>query len=154
MTAQPGPVVSLTRLRLRSARFLAPFALATWRSSRQARRAPGFLGGAVLADRRLTFWTATMWTGEEPMRAFVRGGPHGGAMPRLLDWCDEASVARWRAGGAGLPAWAEAARRMRSVGRPSRVRHPSPGHATLTFPDPRSTVAAPLHPARVAPTRP
>jgi hypothetical protein len=145
-----GPVVSLTRLRLRSARFLPSFALATSRSSRQARRAPGFLGGAVLADRRLTFWTLTAWASEEAMRAYLRGGAHGAVMPRLLHWCDEASVARWP--GAALPAWPEAAERMRALGRPSRVRHPSPAHAALAFPDPRPTVAAPLHATRVAPT--
>jgi hypothetical protein len=136
-----GPVVSLTRLRLRSPRVLPSFAPATSRSSRQARRAPGVLGGAVLADRRLTSWTPTARASEEAMRACRRGGPHGAVMPRLLHWCDEASVARW-----------PGAARMRALGRPSRVRHPSAAHAALAFPDPRPTSAAPLHATRVAPT--
>ena len=49
------PFASITRLRLRSRRFLPGFAFHTWRSMRQVRRAEGFLSGAVLADRQLTF---------------------------------------------------------------------------------------------------
>lgn len=149
MTA--GPVVSLTRLRLRSARFLPAFARDTLRSARQVRRAPGFLGGAVLADRRRTFWTLTAWADEAALRACVRVGAHGAAMPRLLAWCDEASTARWPGG--DLPTWAEAAERMRALGRPSRVRRPSADHAGLAFPDPRPTLAVPLAAPLAAPLR-
>lgn len=38
-------------------------------------------------------------------------------MPKLPDWCDEASVTRWEQVGAELPTWAEAYRRMSAEGR-------------------------------------
>ena len=45
------PFVSLTRLRIRSLRFVPLFAFHTLRANRQVQRAPGFLAGALLADR-------------------------------------------------------------------------------------------------------
>ena len=84
------PFVSITRLRLRSVRFLPGFARHTLGSIRQVKRAPGFLGGALLPDRAWTFWTMTAWDRRDSMRAIMVGGAHRTAMTRLLDWCDEA----------------------------------------------------------------
>ena len=131
------PWISLTRLRLRSPRFLPAFAWRAYRSGRQARQAAGYRDGAVLADRRLTFWTLTAWSDEAAMRAYVLAGDHRAAMAKLMHWCDEASVAHWRA--PALPDWHEADRRMRAEGRPSRVRHPSPAHAALAYDPPRTS---------------
>ena len=61
------PFVSITRLRLRSWRFLPMFAWYALRSSRQATRAEGNLASKFLRDRRNTFWTSTLWTGEAAM---------------------------------------------------------------------------------------
>ncbi|WP_210206715.1 DUF3291 domain-containing protein [Methylobacterium durans] len=141
------PSISLTRLRLCSWRFLPGFVPLTLRSARQAERAPGFLDGAVLGEpARLTFWTLTAWTDEATMRAYMLSGVHRAAMPRLLDWCDEAAVARWEAAEAALPGWAEADRRLRELGRPSKVRHPSPAHAGLRHAPPSLTRGARLRP--------
>jgi hypothetical protein len=85
--------VSLTRLRIRSFRFVPLFALQTWRTLRQIRSARGFRTGAILADRSWTFWTMTTWDSEESMRQFMVSGSHKTAMPHLVEWCDEASVA-------------------------------------------------------------
>jgi hypothetical protein len=142
--------VSVTRLRLRSWRFVPGFAVQAIGSFRQSQRAPGFKGGSVLQDRRLTFWTLTLWDGMESMRAYILSGPHRTAMPRLVDWCDEASVVHWEQGGPALPTWAEAEGRMRAEGRPSKVRHPSPDHATLAFRPARTITGAPITPARKA----
>lgn len=132
------PSISLTRLRLRAWRYLPPFLPLAIRSTRQARSAPGYRTGALLADRHLAFWTLTIWDDEAAMRAYQLGGAHRIAMSKLADWCDEASVARWESLDDRLPDWAEADRRMRDTGRPSKVRYPTPAHATLTF--------APSHP--------
>lgn len=87
--------VSLTRLRIRSIRFVPLFAFHTFRSLRQVSKSPGFQSGSILADRSWTFWTLTVWDMQESMRAYIVSGSHKQAMPHLLHWCDEASVAHW-----------------------------------------------------------
>ncbi len=139
--------VSVTRLRLRSVRFLPAFAVHAVRSDAQVRRAAGFRSGALLPDRRLTFWTLTTWDGEADMRTYMTSGAHRAAMPKLMHWCDEASVAHWNEAAAEPPSWAEATRRMRAEGRPSKLRRPSAAHASLDFAEPRLSLAAPIHPA-------
>jgi heme-degrading monooxygenase HmoA len=135
------PLVSVTRLRLRSVRYLPAFALATVRAQRQARRADGHLGMALLARGARTFWTLTAWRDEAAMRAFMIGGAHGAAMAKLKHWCDEAAVAHWTQSDAGLPSWEEAHRRLQADGRRSKVLHPSPAHEAFRIdpPSPRRT---------------
>jgi hypothetical protein len=134
--------VSLTRLRVRSFRFVPRFVLYTFRSVRQVKKAPGFQQGALLADRSWTFWTMTAWDTQESMRQFMTTGSHSRAMPHLLDWCDEASVAHWSQPETTLPSWTEADKRLREGGRASKVRNPSPDHPTLRFRAPRTTGGA------------
>ena len=136
--------VSLTRLKIRSVRFLPAFAFHTMRSISQVRRSAGFLDGALLTQQTWIFWTLTAWESEESMRRYMLAGSHKRAMPHLLDWCDEASVAHWEQQDATLPSWAEAERRMRETGRASKVRHPSAGHATLNFGTPRALGGGPI----------
>lgn len=140
------PFVSITRLRLRAWRFLPAFAIDAVRTNAQVSRAEGFLGGALLPDRRLTFWTMTMWREQGDMRRYIIDGAHLKAMPKLMRWCDEASIVHWDQEDATLPGWAEADRRMRADGRPSKVRDPSPDHAALAYRAPRLTRSAPITP--------
>lgn len=123
------PLVSLTRLRLRAFWYLPPFFWFSLLSTRQARRAPGFLGGQFASEPGLGFWTVTLWQDEASMRAFRNADPHRRAMPRLIDWCDEASYAHWPQDGLALPSLDEAKRRMIADGQVSKVRHPTPAHA-------------------------
>ena len=60
-------------------------------SARQARRARGNLGTDLLAKAKRTFWTCTAWEDEASMREFMIPPPHRRAMPKLLEWCDEAA---------------------------------------------------------------
>ncbi len=136
--------VSLTRLRIRSLRFVPLFGLETFASLRQVRRADGFVTGALLADRRWTFWTMTAWDSQASMRGYMMTGAHKRAMPKLMAWCDEASVAHWEQAGAELPTWEEADRRMRETGRVSKVRWPSAEHAGLRYREPRTTRGGPI----------
>lgn len=142
------PFISVTRLRIRSVRFLPAFLVDFIRTRRQVRTAPGFLGGSLLADRSRTFWTLTAWNEQESMRRYMTSGSHRTAMPKLLDWCDEASVVHWTQEDEALPAWLEADRRMREQGRASKVRNPSPFHANLSFRPPRTLLAGPVSPAK------
>jgi len=133
------PSVSITRLRVRKWRYLPWFVLWAARSARQARLAPGNLGVGLLRDRHNTFWTKTVWTDDAAMRAFMLSDPHKVAMPKLLDWCDEASLVRWRQDDTSLPSWTDAHRRLEQDGRPSKVNHPSDAHRALKFPPPKGS---------------
>jgi heme-degrading monooxygenase HmoA len=136
--------VSLTRLRIRSIRFLPLFAVYAIRSRVQVSKSPGFQSGALFPDRHWTFWTMTAWDSQEDMRRYMTSGAHKRAMPHLVHWCDEASVAHWTQAEAELPSWTEADRRMRETGRSSKVKHPSPRHADLSYPPPRAGKGAPI----------
>lgn len=142
------PFISVTRLRLRSVRFLPSFAADFLRTRRQVRHAPGFQGGSLLADRGWTFWTMTAWDSQDSMRRYMTAGPHRAAMPHLLGWCDEASVVHWHQPDEALPSWPDADKRMRESGRASKVRNPSAQHASLSYRTPRATLAGPIRPAR------
>jgi hypothetical protein len=121
--------VSVTRLRLRSVRFLPAFAWHVWTSTRQLRSAGGFLGGQLGGEGMKGWWTITGWTDAAAMRDYRNTAAHGAAMPKLIRWCDEASVAHWEQESGVLPTWAEALERMVAEGRLSKVRNPSPEHA-------------------------
>lgn len=128
--------VSITRLRVRSWRFLPFFFLYALQSARQAAKAEGNLATRLLREQRNTFWTITGWTSEAAMKKFMLGGMHRKAMSKLPHWCDEAAVAHWTQESEEMPRWEEACRRMEREGRPSRVNHPSPTHAAHRFPQP------------------
>ena len=140
------PFVSITRLRVRSFRFLPWFALYNLRSLRQVKASPGFQGGGLLADRSWTFWTTTAWDSQESMRRYIITGSHKTAMPKLIDWCDEASIVHWIQSEETLPSWTEADQRMRTEGRVSKVRHPSPHHADLSYQPPRTSAGGRIQP--------
>jgi hypothetical protein len=116
--------VAVTRLRIRSIRFLLRFAWRTWRSFRQAKHAPGSLGVKLRKDG-FAFWTMTLWQDEAAMSAYRITPPHRDAMPKLLEWCDEAAVAHWKQDAQVLPDWETAERQLTHLGRQSKVNHPS-----------------------------
>jgi len=130
-------LISVTRLRVRAFRYFPGFLFFALVSARQARRARGNLGSSLLADAKRTFWTLTAWEDEASMREFMMAPPHRRAMPRLLDWCDEASVSHWLQESPELPDWREAHRRLVAEGRRSKVRHPSPAHEAFEIPLPK-----------------
>lgn len=134
------PVVSVTRLRVRSWRFLPAFLFTAFRIDRQARKAEGSLGVQLLRDRRNAFWTCTSWDSESSMKAFMLAAPHGPAMRKLLRWCDEAAFAHWTQESDELPSWTEAHKKMLRYGRPSKVNHPSAAQQAFRIdePDPRA----------------
>lgn len=141
MTSTPAVYhVSITRLRLRSWRYLLPFFFYAIRSSRQARRAPGCITLSLLREDGPgnIFWTRTVWQSADAMRDYMLSGAHRAAMPHLLNWCDEAAVAHWTQPTPDEPTWQQAYEQLIASGRASKVRHPSPNHATRRFPPPRT----------------
>ena len=131
------PVIAITRLRVRSWRYLPIFFLQAQRSARQAARAEGNLAIRLLRDRRNTFWTATVWTSEAAMKGFMLSGVHRRVMGKLPDWCDEAAVVHWLQDSSEPPTWAEAYSRLQRGGRRSKVKNPSPAHTAHELPEPR-----------------
>ncbi len=130
-------MVSVTRFRLRSLRFLPFFILHANRTIAQIRKADGFVAGAVQRDADHAFWTLTVWRDEHAMRAYGASGAHRKAIPHVADWADEASVGHWSQIGRDLPDWPEAVRRLREEGRPLTLRYPGPNHAEQRFAEPR-----------------
>ncbi len=62
------------------------------------------------------------------MHAFMTSGAHLRVVPRLMDWCDEASVAHWQQEELEAPAWEVVHTRMQQEGRRSKVKHPAAAH--------------------------
>jgi deoxyribodipyrimidine photolyase len=119
------PLMAVTRLRIRSFRFLVPFLWQVWRSFRRAKHAAGSFGAKVRRADGLAFWTMTAWQDEAAMHAYRIAPPHRDAMPKLLEWCDEAAVAHWSQASTELPGWDTAERRLAESGRMSKVNPPS-----------------------------
>ena len=111
------PIVSATRLRVRSWRHIPAVVQATLRSALQAKAADGNLAVSILAEAHMTFWTRTAWTDGRSMNAFVMAGVHRRIMGSLLVWCCEASVLHWAQDTAELPSWEETHRRLKKDGR-------------------------------------
>ena len=140
-------VASVTRLRLRSPRYLPAFLPDNARVVRQLRATPGFRGGELLVTGWLTYWTASVWENETAMRAFRNSGAHRAAMQKLPEWCDEAALTHWPQATTASPDWREAYRRMGRHARFPRVRGPSVDHLAGRLRPPRATwLARPLRP--------
>ena len=143
------PLVSVTRLRVRSPRYLPEFLWDTFHSVRQVQRSAGFLGGRLLVNSGYVFWTMTVWQDEAAMNAYRTSGAHRRAMPQLLNWCDEAALVHWTQESPQIPEWQQAQQHMSEKGRLSKVNHPSPVQASQQIPAPQpSRIARILEPAR------
>ena len=130
-------LASVTRLRVRSFLYLPAFLWMTFSAQRQSVRAAGFIGGRLLIDRHRTYWTLTVWEDEKAMKGFRGSGPHARAMPKLVEWCDEASYAHWLSADDSVPDWPQAYEHLVSEGKLTRVAHPSQDHLDRRFPRPR-----------------
>lgn len=138
--------ISVTRLRLKSPLYLPIFmwhnVLIIW----QTINTPGFLSGKILQDSQQTFWTMTAWDEQAAMKIFRNSGAHRGVMPKIQDWCDQASVVHWRQAETSLPNWVEVHQRLITDGFLTKLTHPSPAHLERKIPAPKSTKALPLRP--------
>jgi hypothetical protein len=131
------PLVSITRLRLRSVWYLLPFIIHAQRSTTQIVKQSNFLKGKTLLDKHFTFWTMTIWNNISDMRGYTHTAAHKKAMPRLQKWCDEASIVHWEQQDDKFPDWHFAYEKMLSAGRVSKVKYPSPNHEGMQVPPPR-----------------
>lgn len=138
-------VVSATRLRVRGIRFLPAFFLASNRAGKQAAASPGFRKGQLVIDHGRTFWTVTMWDDLASMKAYRNSGAHGGMMPKIAQWCDEASTATWEQGSEALPDMEELGQRMVEAARFVKLPHASRAHLAGSGPmPPRARAVQPI----------
>jgi len=128
------PFVSVTRLRVKSIFFLIPFMRANEASVKELKASVGLLKGKELIDKKLTFWTITIWENEESMKGFRGSLSHRNAMQHLPKWCDEASYHHWVQEENEVPAWDTISEKLYSQGKLSKVRHPSKAQVENQFP--------------------
>lgn len=121
--------ISITRLRLRSLRYLFPFLRYAIPSARESAIAPGNRITQTHRQGLTVFWTFTVWESEAQMRQYITHGSHRQAMPKLAQWCDEASTVHWLQEQPELPDWTIIQERMQIGGRLYPVKHPSSHHA-------------------------
>ena len=135
--------VSVTRLRIRSWRFLPAFLYFTLLSLIQAKRADGNRGTSLMRDAHLVFWTITVWRDEYAMREFaITGAPTGDAQaarvvptrPRTRTGCRRAPSCRpghgRSTGLAGEGSFLESSTRRRTM--PYEIfRHPGSSHGRV-----------------------
>jgi hypothetical protein len=129
--------ISITRLRVRSWRFLPLFFLQAIRAARQAKKASGNRSVSLLREAHHVFWTRTRWDSEASMKAYILAGAHRQVMSKLINWCDEAAVAHWTQDSAQEPSWAVAHAQVLKIGRLSKVNHPSNAQSEFQIPEPR-----------------
>ena len=118
-------LAAVTRLRLRSWRFLIPFVIQASRARKQAANSLGCHGVVTRKTRGLAFWTLSLWEDEARLSAFLTGSPHRDGMPKLFPWCDEAVTVHWRVESQRMPGWQEATLQLQRGGRLLRVKFPS-----------------------------
>jgi hypothetical protein len=142
----PNLFISLTRLQLRSYRFIPQFLWINEKAVKQLISSPGFVEGKLLLAGPRQFWTVTVWTDENSMRKYRGTGAHLKAMGKLAGWCDEASVAHWKQTSETIPDWETLRKQMQASGRRSRVNHPSREHVKepWTLPAPRWRLERPV----------
>ena len=142
-------LISVTRLRVRSLIYLPQFLWDTFKTKRQVERSSGFLGGRLLVNAKNVFWTMTAWKDQAAMNAYRTGGAHRRAMPKLLNWCNEAAVVHWTQESSEIPFWHEVQQHMTKDGKLSKVIIPRLLRRRIIFPGPEpSRIQRELKPRR------
>ena len=129
-------IIAVTRLHVRSIRFLPRLYWDAGKIKRSLEEAPGFLGGKLLVDRKRTYWTITSWKDLDSMLAFRNSGVHAAIALMVNKWCDEGSVVHWETEDRQLPSWKEAHRRMTEDGKLTPLRFQTADHKAHRFREP------------------
>jgi heme-degrading monooxygenase HmoA len=103
-------------------------------SVKELKSSSGLLMGKELIDKKLTFWTITLWEDEESMKRFRGSLSHRNAMQNLPKWCSEASYHHWVQEENECPNWTTISDKLYSEGKLSKVRNPSNAQITNQFP--------------------
>ena len=103
-------------------------------SVKELKVSKGLLKGKELIDKKLIFWTITIWENEESMKGFRGSSSHRNAMQHLPKWCSEASYHHWVQEENEFPTWNTVSDILYSEGRLSKVRNPSNAQLENKFP--------------------
>jgi len=131
--------ISVTRLRVRSFIFFPQFFYENESSIRAIKKIDGFIAGKELVDKKLTFWTVTLWKSDQAMKIFRNNNPHKRVMRKLPLWCDEASYTHWLLDEPAIPDWGTIYKKMITEGKITKVKYPSAQQAAMNYPAPRCT---------------
>lgn len=133
------PFVSVTRLRVKSIFYLIPFMRANEASVKELKVSTGLLKGKGLIDKKLTFWTITLWEDEASMKGFRGSSSHRNAIQNLPKWCNEASYHHWIQEENEIPNWNTISEKLFSEGKLSKVRNSSTFQIANQFPQIKRT---------------
>jgi hypothetical protein len=128
--------ISVTRLRIRSIIYLPKFLLANEATIRSIKKIEGFITGKELIDKKLTFWTITLWESDQAMKYFRNNDPHKSAMRKLPEWCDEGAYVHWLQEDAEIPPWDLIYKKLIVDGKLTKVKRPSIQHLGMNYPAP------------------
>jgi len=121
--------VSVTRLRLRHWTKLPVFMHHSNLCVRQAKQDEHCKYVATLFDRKLVFWTLTVWDAPQSMYRFLGTGAHLKVMPFLSEWCSEAATAHSVYFDlASIPSIKDCDMLIRRAAKFSAVQNPSKNH--------------------------
>lgn len=132
--------LSMTRLKLKSARYVIPFLVYNERVVKQIRTSEGFLKGKLLATPTLSMWTTTLWASQEALKAFYLNGTHRIAMAKLNEWSSEAASAHQQVDINELPSWGYISTQLCKIGHFTALKEPSLEHEHRTILSPRVTI--------------
>lgn len=126
-------VISVTRLRLRSLDYLPDFIEYADLAYNQAKQAPGNIHTITRSQTETAYWTLTAWDNEASMKTYMMADAHREAMPKLVEWSDEASFVHWNQDSSELPSWDIAEQRMTEHGKFGPLKYPSEAHLQNQF---------------------
>lgn len=109
--------LAITRLKLKSTRYIVPFFIHNERVVKQIRASEGFLKGKQLATPSLSMWTATLWTCEEALKTFYLSGEHRAVMSKISEWSSEAVSGHQQVDSNKLPSWDYVRTQLHQIGR-------------------------------------
>jgi hypothetical protein len=140
------PYLSMTRLKLRSPRYLPSFLIYNSQIVEEIRVSHGFLKGKQSATLNLSMWTATLWNSYVDLQRFYRTGSHAKVMSQIDMWSSEAASGNREVYSLDIPSWQSIGLFLTESGHFLNLKNPSHKHQERTIQAPRFLVTVPITP--------
>ncbi len=121
-------LLSVTRLKLKSPRYLPAFLINTERIAREIRTSEGFLQGQLMGTFNLSMWTMTLWNSEATLKKFYLSGTHQKIMGKLSEWSSEAASVHMEVNNHQLLIWNDVIAEICRTGYFATLQEPSLDH--------------------------